>query len=58
MPQDRRFQFFLKIIVGYIEVEGLYAPGIGGLNILIKCVVGYIEVEMASCARIGCFNIF
>jgi len=37
--------------VVYIEVRGLHAPGIGGLNTFIKCIVGYIEVEGASCPR-------
>jgi len=26
MPQDRRFQYFIKSVVGYIEVEGALCP--------------------------------
>jgi len=34
MPQDRRFQYFLKSIVGYVEVEVASCPRIGGFNTL------------------------
>ena len=53
MPQDRNFQcFFIKFIIGYIEIELASCPRVGVFSIFIKCIVGYSEVEVASYHRI------
>jgi len=50
--------FFIKCIVGYIEVEVAACPRIGGFSFFMKCIVGYSEVEVASCQLIGGLNAF